>query len=1020
LRKSEFRICSRGKQEESLSESMESPSDADTNSHNSDGYETAGLLERQNTGCMSCLLVEEGDADVLERGIVVQSPAFTYTYKDAAPLNYLSTPETDSSNNDRTSHHPTATVMQYQFLGAVCPTSSEALDNAVVFHVRSVDPSSSSSDPPFLSLDGLLVEEQQQQLPENLIQHSIIYDNVNNNAVFSCSSSANSLDFTLGLGNSNLSATTASSTTTLHHLHKLVKRKPSLSGDDTLVMDETMLSSFQMDSVSQLLPQQQQTEISRSICVDNIISPTVPANLLAFRTVVKRSSSNSGQHQHNDSNIPDLYPICELKPTIDFPPNYNEQKEEQQPHSSLYLPIVESHENTTVSSATFTDLETANSISRQLSKSTTKYTRQQRSLSRRFNSSDRLLQEAVQYSEAVGEKPPRSVEEISREIIDIEDDYEYAGSDDDDDEHDNADGVITDNTYEDQQAVSQSVTTSSLHKNCNNLAATISIFSNDKEQGNSTNDCNFIHPLVEENEDIEISTFLASSSVNICDVNKEGEEERRRANTANSSLTIPDARIEEFSCVRGVEDEEESTALCPSPKCARVLPVLPPLSPFLSQATPLPPRDSNDSTRPSSEQPSPLVCMESLGMQDHFSKQLDVMESPKWNDPSSRRFFAPDTTASSIPATSPSQTERQGYYKKTGTQNYMGSLSFGKYMLNPQAKGPGDDSNGSSSFVGIKYHPPEITRGNYAQLHRKAWLEVSDKYHRYGKNLRLYYKHWNSLGHPFNMFFDWLDSKGEAAGQPLPNLSECPRSQLDSDTVLYITDPEVQDMYQLNVASRGEERFGYVLDASGSPVSTGEEGWIFVLRDGKFYGARKVTETAGLSKKRFHHSSFFAGKAVTAAGIFITKDDGRIVCMYPHSGHYRPGEAHMQRLLYFVQRLGIDLITFDVDVQQIAHVARKETIQTIIDENNPNQKFEKRRKEKKADSLYLTPASHVACFLTHKAKMLSKGVFGMIQNIRQVRAASVTEALDAVDNRGYWRQKKMELLRQSSLVASSE
>ena len=69
----------------------------------------------------------------------------------------------------------------------------------------------------------------------------------------------------------------------------------------------------------------------------------------------------------------------------------------------------------------------------------------------------------------------------------------------------------------------------------------------------------------------------------------------------------------------------------------------------------------------------------------------------------------------------------------------------------------------------------------------------------------------------------------------------------------------------------------------------------------------------------------------------------------------------MQRLLYFVQRLGIDLNTFDVDVQQIVHVARKETIQTIIEENNPNQKCEKRRKEKKADLLYLTPASYVTC-----------------------------------------------------------
>ena len=107
-------------------------------------------------------------------------------------------------------------------------------------------------------------------------------------------------------------------------------------------------------------------------------------------------------------------------------------------------------------------------------------------------------------------------------------------------------------------------------------------------------------------------------------------------------------------------------------------------------------------------------------------------------------------------------------------------------------------------YHGICSNPPEITkrgiqRGNYAQLHRKAWLEVSDKYHRYGKNLRLYYRYWERQGFPTNRFFDWLDSKGEAAGQPLPNMEECPRSVLDSDTVLYITNPKVTDGYALDI-----------------------------------------------------------------------------------------------------------------------------------------------------------------------------------------------------------------------------
>jgi hypothetical protein len=31
--------------------------------------------------------------------------------------------------------------------------------------------------------------------------------------------------------------------------------------------------------------------------------------------------------------------------------------------------------------------------------------------------------------------------------------------------------------------------------------------------------------------------------------------------------------------------------------------------------------------------------------------------------------------------------------------------------------------------------------------------------------------------------------------------------------------------------------------------------------------------------------------------------------LYPHSGHYRPGEAHMQRMLFFMYHEGVDLRT---------------------------------------------------------------------------------------------------------------
>jgi hypothetical protein len=348
---------------------------------------------------------------------------------------------------------------------------------------------------------------------------------------------------------------------------------------------------------------------------------------------------------------------------------------------------------------------------------------------------------------------------------------------------------------------------------------------------------------------------------------------------------------------------------------------------------------------------------------------------------------------------------------------------------------PSSATSTANDFVykGIHSNPPDVvkrgtTRGNYAQLHRKAWLEVSDKYHRYGKNLRLYYRFWERAGCPTNMFFDWLDSKGEAAGQPLPELAECPRSQLDSDTVLYITNPEVTQGYAVrfivdekenetarasvgDAGNRDEDgeveqeylRRGLVVDVDGDPVRTGPDGWIFVLRDNVMYGAQKITSVSGQSKQRFHHSSFFGGKAVAAAGIFITDDEGYLTRLYPHSGHYRPGEAHMQRVLFYIYHEGVDLRTFEIDTQQIVHVAREN--EAGKEKNTPANNAATESKKKKIESLHLMPAVLVACFLAHKARFIGEGVFSQIHQIRKTNVTSVSEALSVIDRGGYWRNK---------------
>eukprot|EP00986_Skeletonema_menzelii_P005696 scaffold2113_cov146-Skeletonema_menzelii.AAC.15 len=321
------------------------------------------------------------------------------------------------------------------------------------------------------------------------------------------------------------------------------------------------------------------------------------------------------------------------------------------------------------------------------------------------------------------------------------------------------------------------------------------------------------------------------------------------------------------------------------------------------------------------------------------------------------------------------------------------------------------NNNDAADFRGIRL--PEITkrgvaRGNYAQLHRKAWLEVSDKHHRYGKNLRMYYKHWESLGHPYHMFFDWLDAKGEAQDTELPNLPEIPRSVLDSDTVQYITDPGLSASYALDIVADPADGSAYVIDRrTQTPICTGKEGWIFVLRDHVFYGSQKViaphkvdTSTNNADEKnatakprqRFHHSSFFGGKAVASAGIFLTDDQGHLTHLYPHSGHYRPGEAHVQRVLFFLQQLGVELSTFVVDMQQLFKVSRKfapkgGNSNDVVDKENTvvgKQPVPQIKKAKKTDCLHLMCGLETACFLAHKALMIERGVFHQIHKIRRI------------------------------------
>jgi hypothetical protein len=301
------------------------------------------------------------------------------------------------------------------------------------------------------------------------------------------------------------------------------------------------------------------------------------------------------------------------------------------------------------------------------------------------------------------------------------------------------------------------------------------------------------------------------------------------------------------------------------------------------------------------------------------------------------------------------------------------------FATNLDYRGIGED--------GVERMQRGIQRGNYSQLHRKAWLEVSDSKHRYGKNLRLYYRHWASLGHPTNNFFDWLDSVGVAQSDPLPNLPDCPRSKLDTDTVLYIKDDEISRNYTLQVKpSSPYDGRGQILDIEGSPVRTGPDGWIFVLRDNVLYGSLKVTAVCDDdSKQRFHHSSFFGGKAVTGAGIIITDENGFLTHMYPHSGHYRPREPDVQRVLCYLYSEGVDLATVEIDMQQLMQVCRHDVNSNPCSTKSGDAVcLSSLTKKTKMRTLYLQNALDAAYFLSHKARCIEEGLFADIERQRGV------------------------------------
>lgn len=205
-----------------------------------------------------------------------------------------------------------------------------------------------------------------------------------------------------------------------------------------------------------------------------------------------------------------------------------------------------------------------------------------------------------------------------------------------------------------------------------------------------------------------------------------------------------------------------------------------------------------------------------------------------------------------------------------------------------------------------------------AQLDSSHWLEVEDKRHRYGSYLRPYYEAWLVSGSSEG-FFEFLDrgsgrnldlTRGLPANITVNPRKVVSREQLEKSWVHYCH-PEERAQYKAIFDN------GYLVWANDhrdglwrqyDKVHTGEEHrWIFVVSlNGDLYLNRK-------EKARFHHSSFFAGGKVIAAGRIVVLQ-GIMKVMEPRSGHYRTTTEQFKRAVVELVLAGVDLTNAEVNV----------------------------------------------------------------------------------------------------------
>lgn len=178
---------------------------------------------------------------------------------------------------------------------------------------------------------------------------------------------------------------------------------------------------------------------------------------------------------------------------------------------------------------------------------------------------------------------------------------------------------------------------------------------------------------------------------------------------------------------------------------------------------------------------------------------------------------------------------------------------------------------------------------NTKLMRDQNWIEFFDPRHRRPHELKPFFEEWKETSKATMSFWEFLQAKEKLD----PKL-------LDAGIQIRFLTSQERAAYAVSfrVNQQGQASLYY---PDGSLLGDGT--YIFVK------GPDSVVYVGCEVRGQFHHSSFFAGKSVKAAGELIIHG-GVLVEASSRSGHYRPDRAENARFLRYLDDQGVKRETY--------------------------------------------------------------------------------------------------------------